>query len=74
MDIKNGIVWKKTHCARMDHGGCSLLVGVKDNKIVEIKLKDLQKDFPSIQILFVKDFLKLSKQEIILTREVRASR
>lgn len=31
------IRWVKTHCARMDHGGCSLLVGVKDNKIVQIK-------------------------------------
>lgn len=31
------IRWVKTHCARMDHGGCSLLVGVKDNTIVEIK-------------------------------------
>ncbi len=29
--------WAKTHCARMDHGGCSLLVGVKGNKIVAIK-------------------------------------
>ncbi len=31
------IRWVKTHCARMDHGGCSLLVGVKDNTIVQIK-------------------------------------
>ncbi|MFH1080093.1 MAG: molybdopterin-dependent oxidoreductase [Pseudomonadota bacterium] len=31
------IRWAKTHCARMDHGGCGLLVGVKDNRIVEIK-------------------------------------
>jgi anaerobic selenocysteine-containing dehydrogenase len=29
--------WVKTHCARMDHGGCALLVSVKDNEIVEIK-------------------------------------
>jgi anaerobic selenocysteine-containing dehydrogenase len=29
--------WVKTHCARMDHGGCSLLVGVKDNQIVQVK-------------------------------------
>lgn len=29
--------WVKTHCARMDHGGCGLLIGVKDNKIVQIK-------------------------------------
>ncbi|WDN90221.1 hypothetical protein BuS5_03192 [Desulfosarcina sp. BuS5] len=27
----------KTHCARMDHGGCDVLVGVRDNKIVKIK-------------------------------------
>lgn len=31
------IRWVKTHCSRMDHGGCALLVGVKDNKIVRIK-------------------------------------
>ena len=31
------IRWIKTHCARMDHGGCALLVGVKDNRIVKIK-------------------------------------
>jgi len=29
--------WVKTHCARMDHGGCALLVGVRGNKIVEVK-------------------------------------
>jgi len=29
--------WVKTHCARMDHGGCGLLVGVKGNTIVEVK-------------------------------------
>lgn len=31
------IRWVKTHCARNDHGGCGLLVGVKDNQIVQIK-------------------------------------
>lgn len=31
------IVWKKTHCARMDHGGCGLLVGVCNNEIVKVK-------------------------------------
>ena len=31
------IHWIKTHCARMDHGGCGLLVGVRDNEIVKIK-------------------------------------
>jgi anaerobic selenocysteine-containing dehydrogenase len=31
------IRWVKTHCARMDHGGCALMVGVKNNKIVKIK-------------------------------------
>jgi anaerobic selenocysteine-containing dehydrogenase len=31
------IRWVKTHCARMDHGGCGLLAGVKNNKIVKIK-------------------------------------
>ncbi|MDM8524909.1 molybdopterin-dependent oxidoreductase [Desulfococcaceae bacterium HSG8] len=27
----------KTHCARMDHGGCALVVSVKDNKIIEVR-------------------------------------
>lgn len=31
------IRWIKTHCGRMDHGGCSLIVGVKDNRIVKVK-------------------------------------
>ena len=29
--------WVKTHCGRMDQGGCALLVSVKDNKIVQVK-------------------------------------
>ena len=29
--------WLKTHCARMDHGGCAMLVKVKDNRIERIK-------------------------------------
>jgi len=33
----NDVKWFKTHCARMDHGGCGLLVGVENNKIVQIK-------------------------------------
>ncbi len=32
-----GMEWKKTHCGRMDHGGCALLVGVKDGRIVKVK-------------------------------------
>jgi anaerobic selenocysteine-containing dehydrogenase len=31
------IRWKRTHCSRMDHGGCSLLVAVRGNQIVEVK-------------------------------------
>jgi anaerobic selenocysteine-containing dehydrogenase len=31
------IRWAKTHCGRMDHGGCALLVGVRDNRIVKVK-------------------------------------
>ncbi|MCD6292160.1 MAG: molybdopterin-dependent oxidoreductase [Deltaproteobacteria bacterium] len=35
--MSDNIRWVKTHCARMDHGGCALLVGVEDNKIVKVK-------------------------------------
>jgi len=35
--MKDDIRWVKTHCARMDHGGCSLLVGVKNNRIVSVR-------------------------------------
>ncbi len=35
--MEEEIKWVKTHCARMDHGGCGLLVSVKDNKILQIK-------------------------------------
>jgi len=31
------ISWIKTHCARMDQGGCGLIAGVKDNSIIKIK-------------------------------------
>ncbi len=29
--------WVKTHCARMDHGGCGLLAEVSNNKIIRLK-------------------------------------
>lgn len=35
--MDNDIKWVKTHCARMDHGGCGILVGLKDNAIVRVK-------------------------------------
>jgi len=35
--MTDDIRWVKTHCARMDHGGCALIVGVKNNRIVKIK-------------------------------------
>ncbi|RPI76415.1 MAG: hypothetical protein EHM45_13015, partial [Desulfobacteraceae bacterium] len=31
------IRWVRTHCSRMDHGGCTLLVGVQGNRVVKIK-------------------------------------
>ena len=35
--MTDSIRWIKTHCARMDQGGCGLIVGVKDNSIIEVK-------------------------------------
>ncbi len=35
--MEDDIRWVKTHCARMDHGGCGLRVGVKNNRIVRVK-------------------------------------
>lgn len=35
--MEENLRWVKTHCARMDHGGCGLLVGVADNRIVKVK-------------------------------------
>ena len=32
-----GVRWVRTHCGRLDHGGCTLLVGVKNNRIVQVK-------------------------------------
>jgi anaerobic selenocysteine-containing dehydrogenase len=34
---KSTIKWTKTHCGKMDHGGCALLVGVEDNAVVRVK-------------------------------------
>jgi anaerobic selenocysteine-containing dehydrogenase len=35
--MSDDIRWVKTHCGRMDHGGCSLIVGVTQNRIVSVK-------------------------------------
>ena len=35
--MAEAIRWVKTHCARMDHGGCGLLVGIEGNTIVQVK-------------------------------------
>jgi anaerobic selenocysteine-containing dehydrogenase len=35
--MQDNLKWIKTHCGRLDHGGCSIIVGVKDNRIVKIK-------------------------------------
>jgi len=35
--MKTGIRWTRTHCSRMDHGGCALLVGTENNRIVKMK-------------------------------------
>ncbi len=35
--MNQGMIWKKTHCGKMDHGGCALQVGVTGNRIVRVK-------------------------------------
>jgi anaerobic selenocysteine-containing dehydrogenase len=35
--MRDKIRWIRTHCARMDHGGCSILAEVRNNKIIRIK-------------------------------------
>ena len=35
--MNENIRWMKTHCARMDHGGCALKIGVRANKIEAVK-------------------------------------
>ena len=35
--MAENIRWIKTHCARMDHGGCSLLVGVQNDQVIKVK-------------------------------------
>ena len=35
--MNENIRWMKTHCARMDHGGCALNLGVRANKIETVK-------------------------------------
>ncbi len=34
---KSDLTWVRTHCGRMDHGGCGLLVGVGGGRIVKVK-------------------------------------
>jgi anaerobic selenocysteine-containing dehydrogenase len=35
--MNEDIQWLKTHCGRLDHGGCALVVGVKNNRILKVK-------------------------------------
>ena len=35
--MNENIRWIKTHCARMDHGGCALNLGVRANRIETVK-------------------------------------
>ena len=35
--MSEDLVWHKTHCARMDQGGCSLLIGVRQGRVVRVK-------------------------------------
>jgi anaerobic selenocysteine-containing dehydrogenase len=35
--MSDRIKWVKTHCSRMDHGGCGLVVGVRSNRILKVK-------------------------------------
>ena len=35
--MADNLKWIKTHCARMDHGGCRVRVGVQDGRIVKIQ-------------------------------------
>jgi anaerobic selenocysteine-containing dehydrogenase len=34
--MEDGIRWIRTHCSRMDHGGCAIRVGVRDGRVVKI--------------------------------------
>lgn len=34
--MKEDIRWIRTHCSRMDHGGCAIRVGVRDGRVVRI--------------------------------------
>ncbi|MFZ3045329.1 MAG: molybdopterin-dependent oxidoreductase, partial [Desulfatirhabdiaceae bacterium] len=35
--MSESVEWVKTHCSRMDHGGCAISVGVQNGRIVQIK-------------------------------------
>ena len=35
--MSDKIKWVKTHCSRMDHGGCGLIVGIRGNRILKVK-------------------------------------
>ncbi|MFW5932509.1 MAG: molybdopterin-containing oxidoreductase family protein [Desulfohalobiaceae bacterium] len=35
--MQQDIQWHRTHCGRMDQGGCSLLVGVREGRVVKVK-------------------------------------
>jgi anaerobic selenocysteine-containing dehydrogenase len=37
LNMEKNTQWIKTHCSRMDHGGCGLLVHVVGNRVTEIR-------------------------------------
>ena len=58
MTMSDDLRWVKTHCARMDHGGCALNVGVKGKKIQIGIMTVPGEDAPAIAELMVKAGIK----------------
>ena len=50
--------------SKLDNSRFTARVMLATGKPVEFKIKELAASFPSIRVLFVKDFLKLTPSEI----------
>lgn len=65
VEIETGKSDIKGNILKLKNSRISSCFMIATNKAVEIKIKNLAKECPSIKVFFAKDFLKLAKNQII---------
>ena len=64
IEIETGKSDIKKNLTKLDQSRFPIAFMIATNKPVELKLKSIAETFPHIRIMFVKDFLKLTKDQI----------